>query len=261
MRKMSWTHYSKTIVIGVLLAVLLTTAGTAAAISFTGEAPDPADAGEEVTMEVTVEEPFTGQPNQWTLRGETDLENANWFIEVRDTGGSIVEQQEPGGDSVEQALNAEDGTTEVTIEVSGEIPEIDEEELNYENIDEERYTALELLRTDDGQTTLETWRSHRWQADSRHEEARQTLDDASDALEGVSDESIQADFDNAKAFYNQGDFDRAISLAEDAQTQAEQGGGGDQLLLIGGGLIVVLLLAGGGVYYYRSGEDDSYKLQ
>jgi hypothetical protein len=149
----------------------------------------------------------------------------------------------------------------VTIEVSGEIPEIDEEELNYENIDEERYTALELLRTDDGETTLETWRSHRWQADSRHEEARQALDDARNALEGVSDDNAQEDFSNAKAFYNQGDFDRAISLAEDAQTQAEQGGGDDQLLLIGGALVVVVLLAGGGVYYYRSGGDDSYKLQ
>ncbi len=85
--------------------------------------------------------------------------------------------------------------------------------------------------------------------------------DARNALEGVSDDNAQEDFSNAKAFYNQGDFDRAISLAEDAQTQAEQGGGDDQLLLIGGALVVVVLLAGGGVYYYRSGGDDSYKLQ
>ena len=253
---MSWTHYSKAITVGVLLAVALGAAGTALAadITVTNE-PEVGEAGDEVSMEVVIDDPHP--PSQWTLTGETELEDASWSIEVRDIDGSLIDEESIDGDSFSQEIDSEDRTDEITISVSGDIPEI--ETFDYENIDEEEYAVMHLQQ--DG-STIDNGeiRSHRWQG-SEHQEARQTLDSASAAVEDADDDDAREDLENAIAFYNQGDFDRAISLAESAESQAEQAGQTRQLLMIGGAVVALIVVAGGGYYYYRSRQEDTRKLQ
>lgn len=258
---MNLTHSSKGVAIAVLLAITVVMAGTAAAISVSGEMPEPAEEGTEVSMEVTVDSPMTDQPSEWNLVGETELENATWFVEVKDSAGeTISEQQSVEASEFTQALSSEAPVpSEITVRVSGQIPELGTEDLNYENMAAENYTVMTL--TQDGERTLEggEFISHRYVADSQHEEAREALDDASAAVEDSDSEAAADDLEDAIAFYNNGDFERAISLAEDAQSEAEEGG--LPLPLIGGAVVVVLLIVAGGVYYWRSQQTSEYKLQ
>lgn len=254
---MSWTHYSKVIALGVLLAVALGAAGTAVAadITITNE-PEVGEEGDEVSMEIVIDDPHP--PSQWALDGETELDDATWSIEMRDIDDNLIEERSVGGNSFSQNVDSDDRTDEITIQVSGEIPELDT--FDYEDIDAEEYTVMRLTQDgsliDGGEI-----RSHRWQANSEHQDARQALDSASAAVEDADDDDAREDLENAIAFYNQGDFDRAIDLAESAESQAEQAGQTRQLLMIGGAIVAVLVVLGGGFYYYRSRQQDTRKLQ
>jgi len=254
---MSSIHSSDLLVLGIVLAVVLGTAAPATAVSLSGDAPDATETGEEVTMEVTLTEPFDDS-NQWVLKGETELENANWEVEVLDVAGDEITRQGATGQSFEQELNSEDGVAEVIITVEGEVPELDA--FNYEDIEEEEYVAMELSRgVGDSETTLETYNAHRFTEDSN--EARQALDEASEAVEASGSEEAQTQFDNAVEAYNAGEFELAMNLAEEAQNNANEAGQTRQFLLVGGAAVVVVLVLGGAVYLYRSRQDDTYKLQ
>jgi hypothetical protein len=256
---MNLTHSSKGVAIAVLLAITVVMAGTAAAISVSGEMPEPAEEGTEVSMEVTIDSPMTDQPSEWNLVGQTELENATWFVEVKDSAGeTISEQQSVEASEFTQALSSEAPVpSEITVRVSGQIPELGTEDLNYEKMAAENYTVMTL--TQDGERTLKggEFRSHRYVADSKHKQAREAIDDASAVVEDA-DSTGAEDLDRAIAFYKNGDFDRAIELAEDAEQSADDG---LPVVLIGGAVVVVLLIVAGGVYYWRSQQTSGYKLQ
>ncbi len=258
---MNLTHSSKGVALAVLLAITVVMAGTAAAISVSGEMPEPAQEGTEVSMEVTVDSPMQDQPSDWTLVAETDLEDPTWFIEVRDgAGNTIEEKQSVEASEISQQLSEENRVpNKVIVRVSGVVPELTTEDLNYEDISAEKYTVMRLSQ--DGERTLEDgeYRSHRYDSDGQHEQAREALDDASEAVEGANNDAAAEDLDRAIAFYNNGDFQRAIDLAEDAEEKVDQGG--LPLPLIGGAVVVVLLIVAGGVYYWRSQQTSEYKLQ
>lgn len=254
MKEMSWTHSSKAVAIGVLLVVALGAAVPAAGITFDGEAPESTQTGEEVEMTVTIEEPFTDPlPNQWTLVGNTTLENAQWTITAEDNTGEVVTRS----DTNEIDLNSEDGITSVTVELRGEVPEMTEGDFNYESQEEENYLAMELLRaTESGNSQLgddARWTAHRYTEGSQT--ARQAIDDARDA--GASGEDI----DRAISLYNSGEFDTAEDLANEAEQNQQSSEQTQSLLLFGAAGVVVIALLGGGYYVYQQRSRDTNKLQ
>jgi len=254
MKEMSWTHSSKAVAIGVLLVVALGAAVPAAGITFDGEAPESTQTGEEVEMTVTIEEPFTDPlPNQWTLVGNTTLENAEWTITAEDNTGEVVARS----DTNELALNSEDGIVSVTVELRGEVPEMTEGDFSYENREEENYLAMELLRaTESGNSQLgddARWTAHRYTEGSQA--ARQAIESAEDS--GASGDNLQ----QAIQAYNNANFELAQDLASDAESGAESEEQTQSLLLFGAAGVVVIALLGGGYYLYQQRSRDTNKLQ
>jgi hypothetical protein len=258
MMKMSWTHSSKAVAIGVLLVVALGAAGPASGITFDGESPDSTQVGEEVEMQVTIEEPFTDPlPNEWTLVGNTSLENAEWTITAEDNTGEVVARSGDSGNPNDITLDSEEGIVSVTVELRGQVPEMEQGDFNYESREEEGYLAMELLRnTSAGNSQIgdeARWTAHRYTEGSQA--ARQAIESAQDS--GASGDKIQ----QAIQAYNNANFKLAQDLASDAESGAESEEQTQTLLLFGGAAVVVILLAGGGYYVYQQQSRDTNKLQ
>jgi hypothetical protein len=246
MMKMSWTHSSKTVALGILLVVALGAAGTAAAVSFSADDPEASQVGETVEYQIEMSEVFIDQPDQWTLEAETDLGNASWQIVATDVSGEEVARSETG----EIDLNSEDGVDTVTIEVQGDVPSISE--YNYADPEAENYLLVGLSQADG--PSLQQWEAHRYTEGSQ--EARQAIDEAADRVGEDSN-----DLDSAIALYNSGDFEQATSEAESIREDAESQQQTQQLLLLGGGAVLVLALLGGGYYVYQGRKQNTNKLQ
>ena len=259
---MSWTHSSKAVALGVLLAVAVTTAGIAGAVSFEGNAPESAEAGEEITVEVTMEDLFAEQPDSWTLQADTELENPDWTLEVRDPAGDEVVRQDIANESITQDLSVDNNHVEVFITVEGTVPEMSTDTFNYENVEQENITTLELSQVvEDGTSQLEggVWTTHRYNQESQ--EARQAIDNATTAVEEANSEDANKRLTEAITFYNNGEFASAIEAANDAQDTAESEGETQQLLIMLGAVVLLVAILGGGFYYWRQSQQDTSKLQ
>ncbi|MFC7059721.1 hypothetical protein [Halovenus salina] len=242
---MSWIRSSKAVAAVVLLVVALGAVGTAAAVSFSADDPEAAEVGETVSFQVEMTDVFEDQPNEWTVGANTDLEDADWQIIATDVSGEEVSRS----DSSELQVSSEDGVNAVTVEVEGTVPDISS--YSYENRENEEYQVLEIEQADG--PSLEEWRAHRYTAESQ--EARNTIDEASEAVDS------QSTLDNAISAYNSENFENAIDLAEQAQNDAEGEQQLQQYLLFGGAALVVLLVAGGGYYFYQQRQQDNSKLR
>lgn len=242
---MSWIHSSKSVAAVVLLVVALGAVGTASAVTFSADNPESAEVGETITFEVEMTEVFQDQPNEWTIDASTDLEDVSWQIIAEDVSGEEVTRSDSG----ELQVSSDDGVDSVTVEVQGTVPEMSS--FDYENIEEEEYQVLAVSQADG--PTLEEWQAHRYTEESQ--EARQTIDDASDSV-GSED-----DLSNAISAYDSQDFDNAIDLAEDAQSEAEGQQQTQQYLIFGGAALVVLLVLGGGYFAYQRTKQDRSKLR
>jgi hypothetical protein len=251
--KMSWIHSSKGVVLGVLFAVSLATVGTAAAVSISGSPPGASAVGEEVSMNVTIAEPFQDAPEQWTLRGDTGLDNASWTVTTLQQGRTVA-TNEYGGGSFQQDLSIDSGTTEVEITVVGEVPNLTE--FDYDDRAVENYTAVEISRVVEGNAnSLQSWEVHRYTDQSR--QARQAIAEGEAALANSSSSDAQNALENAKINYGNEEWESAIENAEDAQDKAS---GGLPLIPILG-VVVLIAVAVGAVFYLRSQEDSGHKLQ
>jgi len=253
---MSWIRSSKTVAAVALLAIALLAAGTVTAIEFDGESPESTQVGEEVSMEVEITEPFADPlPSQWTLEGDTELNNADWTIVARDNTDDIVARS----DTNELQLNADDSVVSVTVEIRGEVP--DGIEFNYENPDAENYKVVELLRQTDAGTERVAdeaiWEAHRFTAESQ--EARTAIDEAAQSVEEAN--SGEDELDSAISAYNNANFDLAIDLADEAESTAEGSEQTTQFLLLGGAVVVLTAVVGGGFYVYRQRQRDTNKLR
>ena len=243
---MSWTHSSKLLALGVLLALALGVAGTAAAVSFTDDGvPDEAEVGETETVTVVMEDPFEGQPDEWTVAAETELDDATVSITAESPADTY---RESGDGAAEMTIAAEDGINTVEIEATGEVPAIST--YDYENPAQENFVALSI--SDNG-ATLEEWSVHRFTESSK--EARQKIDEAS---EKVDDED---ELTTAISLYNSEDFDQSIVEAENVIEDAESEEQTQQLLIYGGIAVVLIAIVGGGVYVYQQRQQDTNKLQ
>jgi hypothetical protein len=256
---MSWTHSSRGAILGVLLAISLMAVGTAAAISVSGTAPAPAENGTEVTMTTTVQEPFDDAPDQWTLQGETELENATWTVEAYNQRGTVVNQQITSGSNVSQDLNFDNDATRVNVTVTGTVPDLTT--FDYEDRSTENYTVMSLTQAN-GDAIDRTWNAHRYTNGSQS--AREAIDEAAAAVDEADGNAGQEDLDQAISAYNAGNFENAISLADDAQSTAEENTSDDSglpIALIAGVIVVLLIVVGGGIYYWKSQQENTSRLQ
>jgi len=253
---MSWIHSSEGVALALLLVVSLAAAGTAAAVTISGESPDATEVGEDVSMTITIEEPFADAPDQWTLRGESELEEASWTVTTLEQGRTVA-TNDYGSQTFEQELDIENGTTTVEITVEGTVPGM--ETFNYDNVEAEQFAVASIGRTTGGNVnTLQSWEIRRFTADSNR--ARQAIAEAEQAVQGSDSQEARNLLNDAKAFYANEEFDRAVDNAQQAQERAERAESGLPLIPIAAAVVVLVVLVAGGLYY-RSQQQSDYKLQ
>ncbi|MFW5937928.1 MAG: hypothetical protein ACOCSN_03210 [Halanaeroarchaeum sp.] len=267
---MSSSRYSR--LAGLFLAVALVVgavAGTAIAIETSNEdVPDEAEAGEKITVSFTLTELYRNpELTEWTLGGETELENATWTIEHKDDVGNTVNVTQVDGQNVSAGpFQANGDVDELQVEVTGTVPEPE----NFTYPEDESFLVAELAQERQGGTNndIGTWSAHHYtqqskQAKDKIREAEEAIQSAEDA--GASSSNAQDKVENAIEFYQSGPngFDNAISNAENAIEEAESAESNaksaqqrNQLLMYGGIGLVVVLLVGGGFYWYRQQGDD-----
>jgi len=246
--------------LGVLLAVALVTvaAGTAVALTVDGGPPEPAQTGSTVSMTATIQQPFSGDaPSNYTLQGETELENASFTVIALNQQNETVNRVDSDGPTFELPLTLDNGAVRVEVEINdGEVPELDS--FNYRDKSVENYTALRLERASNGATTdIVTYQSHRFTEASL--EAREAIDNASALIDSDSSSEAREKLNQSISAYDAENFENAVSLAREAQ-DAAGGSGGLPVALIGGAIVALLVIVGAALYVRRSGGDD-YKLQ
>jgi hypothetical protein len=249
-------------VLAVAVLLLSAVAVPVAAVSVAEEdVPSDSEVGTQVSATITLNELYQNpQLEQWRLSGETDLQNVTWTMVYYDQTGAKVSQESVDGQNVTGSqISADDGVSEVEVTVTGTVPAV--EEYTYDPEEEFLFAALSQTREGGSSNAIDSWATHHYTADSR--EAREAIDSAGSALEDVSNEDAQGDYESAVDAYEAGNFDNAITLAERAEEKAnsaEQSQQTTQLILMGvGGLLVVGLLVGG-VLYWRSQQDSYDKL-
>jgi hypothetical protein len=260
MGKMSWIRSSKGATLVALFALLLAAAGPAGALTVTdGTDFTESRVGTTVSTTVVIEDPFTDQPDEWTLRGSTELENVSWTVTVLDQGNQINETVY-GSQTFEQRLSLDNGGDEVEIALTGDTPAVG----TYSYEPPQTYTLWELVAvTGSSESTLNATSIHHYTNDSR--EARNAIDNATMAInESGGNPEAQDTLNSSISSYDNDNFGNAIDLANEAQNQAEQAEQSEQqtqTLLLAGAALVVLVLIGGGVYYWRANQGPDTKLQ
>jgi cobalamin biosynthesis Mg chelatase CobN len=248
------------IALAIALVCLVAVSGTATALSVTTtDVPSETEVGDDVSTTLTVEDPFTDQPDEWTLEGETELENVSWVVTVTDQGDQ-VNQEVYDGSSFTHDLTKSDGGDQVAVEVSGTAPEIE----NYSYAPEETYTlaALSTVQGDNVQE-IESWSVHHFTNESQH--ARTTIAEAETLVNQTGPGAgAQRSIEQAISSYNTGNFENAISNADDATAaakSAKQSQEQSQMLFMGGAGLAAVVVLGGGIYYWRSRQQTYDKLR
>lgn len=226
---MSWSRSSKLGLVLLSVLVLFAAVGVASAVSVEDEqAPEEAEVSEEVTVTVELQDLFA-QESSWNLNGQTQLQDAQWTIELYQ-GDELLDTRESSGNQPDQIL-FEEGVTDadrVVVTITGTVPGVtDVEGGEYTYEERETFLAGEVVQIVDGDVNrLSQLNTHHYTAESR--EARTALDDADDAIQSASTDTSDAEstFDEAVTAYNDGNFDEAVSLAEDAQSQAQSSSDG-----------------------------------
>lgn len=248
---MSWIRSSETLVIslGLIIVLALGAVGTAAAIELTEtDVPDELEVGEETTVGVTIEDPYADVSGEYELSATTEFESGQ--VQISATTPSGDSNTASGGDSLTVA--PADEIEEITVEATGTVPDIGSNDgaYSYENPEQEQFTALDI-DTDNG--PVGTVSVDRFTENSQ--QARGLIDEAVSAA-GEDATSVQS----AISLYDSGEFDQAITQAQDVIDE-EGGSGSSPLPLIVGGAVVVIGLAGGGYYLYTQRQQDTHKLQ
>ena len=260
MIRMSWIRSSKGTTLVALLALLLAVAGPAGALTLTDETDfTESRVGETVSTTVVIEDPFTDQPDEWTLRGTTELTNVSWVVTVRQQGNQ-VNQSQYSDQTFEEPLALENNGDEVEISLTGDTPAVE----SYSYDPPQNYVLWELVAiTGNSESTLNATSVHHYTNDS--DDARNAIDDAVAAInESGGNAEAQDTLNSSISSYDNGNFQNARDLASDAQNQAEsaqQSQQQTQTLIYAAVGLVVLALVGGGIYYWRSNQGPESKLQ
>jgi hypothetical protein len=259
MTKTNWSRFSSLLL---ALLVLGSVAAPVAAVSVGDTTvPDEGEVGTQVEATVTLTELYQNPTlQQWQLEGETELRDVTWSLSYIDqTGATVAREEFDGQNFTSSAVAAADGTAEVRVRVTGTVPPV----ASYSYDPEQTFVFLSLTQAREGGNTnaIDTWESHYFTADS--DQARTALDDAQRAISaanaaGANVGEAQNTFDQAVNAYESENFDLAVELATEAQSQADSAQQSRQTLQLAlyavGGLVVVGLLVGG-FLYWRSQQD------
>ena len=258
---MNSIHYFRATVALLCVVGLVTIAGTAGAftVSPAGTVPNETAVGSEVSVTYVIEDPYDGPPNEYTLEGETELENVSWTVEVFDQGDS-VDQTTYGNQSFSQPMDrdGDQNGDEVRITLEGTVPPVE----NYTYEPRENYSLVEFARvTGSNENEFRNDSAHHYTEQSR--EARQAIDDAGTAIDEAGGNSEAENLrTGAISAYENDNFENAISLANQARNTAEEAQQSQQttqtLLYAAGAVVLVLLLGGGGYYAYSQSQADDY---
>ncbi len=263
MTRTNWSRFSRVALVALL--VLAGAAVPAAAVSVSEEqVPDSAQVDSQVTASVRLTELYRNpQLEQWSLAGETALQNVTWTVTYIDQTGAKVGQESFDGQEFDGAqIAASDGTSEVRVQVRGTVPDVRE----YTYDPRQTFNAMELSQTREGgsSTEIDRWEVHHYTPESQS--ARQALDEARSAIQGASGaDTAEAErsFQNAVEAYESGEFGLATNLATEATERANSAKQSRQTFQLAmyavGGLVVVGLLAGG-FLYWRSQQETYDRL-
>ncbi|MFP4531017.1 MAG: hypothetical protein ACLFNC_06980 [Halodesulfurarchaeum sp.] len=259
---MNSSHFSKLAIVAVLLAVVA--AGPAAAVDVSGsDVPEDAEVNSTVDVTYTFEELYTNY-DQWQLAGETELESVTWTVTTYDVGGTELNQQQYNAQSFSHQIVKSDDVAEVTVRLEGTVPE--REDWSYEPAQSLTLADFSETQESGSENDLRTFDLRPYTEESQA--ARTAIDDAQAAIEdaesaGVNVEEASGGLENAISAYDNGNFENAQDLAEDALNAAESAQQSSQrtstLLLIGGVVLVLAILAGL-VYWYLSNRETYDKL-
>lgn len=267
---MNWNHSSEfTAVVAAVWLLLAAVAVPAAAVSVDGNAvsvPEEGRVGTQVTGTVTLTNLYREPAReQWELTGRTELRSVTWVVEYVDQTGAKTGQDEFTGQQLSGVtLRADDGVSEVRVQVTGTVPPV--EEFSYDP--PQRFLLLSLTQGQAGGASagIDAWHTHHYTNES--DRVRGVLDEANDSIAaaeaaGGSTATASESFESAVDAYENRNFDNAERLAERASGEAESAQGSAEtrrLLLYGGGAAVVVVAVVGGVLYWRSNREEYDKL-
>ncbi|GGL27413.1 hypothetical protein GCM10009037_08740 [Halarchaeum grantii] len=259
---MNSSRYSSLALAALLaLSVLAVPAG---AVSVDGTAPPSAQVGSQQTATYTFTDLYE-EYDTWTLRGSTELTQVTWTVTLYDQTGAKIAQHSPTGQSFEQQVQASEDVNKVTVRVEGTVPAV--EEYSYEPA--QQLTVAEFTQAQQGGSASMIGEAHTTRPYTESsQEARTAIEDAQSAIEsaqsaGASVSEATSLVENAISAYNAGNFENAISLASQAEQQAESAASSAQTqrwLFIGAGVVVALLVIGGGVWWYLRQRDTYDRL-
>lgn len=253
----------------VLVALALLVVASAAAVPAGAAAvgsenvPDDAQVGSQVTATVTLTELYREpQLEEWQVTGRTAMTNATWTVVLYDQTGSKVSQASNDGATLNATtVSTADGTAEVEVRVTGTVPPV--RSYSYDPAQEFSVVTLTQGRPGGSSTSLGEWRATHYTGESR--EARDALDAARETIAATDADTSDAEstFDRAVDAYEGGNFDNAVGLAGDAESQANaaaQSSRTVELALYGAGALVLLGVVAGAVIWYRNRGDSYDKL-
>lgn len=233
---MSWNLSSRRALAAVVVLGLLAAVGVAGAVSVAHvDAPDEAEVNSTVTAVVELDDLYANE-SEWELEGFTHLRNATWTVEHYQRDSLEATEEYDGTSFIHGPIDQRDSDAPdlIRVEVTGEVP-VPDEHVYGEN---ETFTAIDLLQVyDDGVewNVIDTWEAVHYSQASRDAEAaldaaNATIEEEREAGSDVSE--AESTFSDAVSAYESGDHDQAISLAEDAEQQAQEGasdsdGGGE----------------------------------
>ncbi len=254
---MNWNRCSELLVSALaLLLVASLIAVPVAAISASADGvPDRQQVGEERRATFTLTDLYEDGSQEFTLRGETELEAANWRVRFVQLNGDTTSETFSGS-SFETTVSAADNVERVEVRVTGEAPEV--ENFTYDPAQNFEFARLAKV-VGDNVNTVDSWDVVHYTSESA--EARETIDAAAGAVEDANSQQAEEQLNRAIRAYGSGDFELATDLASDAEAtaqQSQQSSQTTQLLIFGAiGVVALALVVGGALYLRgRSGPSD-----
>ncbi|WP_277555217.1 tetratricopeptide repeat protein [Halobaculum limi] len=242
-----------------VIALLLAAVAPAAAVSVgQTDVPEEGEVGSQVTATVTLTELYDTYET-WQLAGSTGLQDVTWTVTFVNQAGNQVRQESFDGQNFSGAtVDINEGTAEVRVRVTGTVPEIEE----YSYDPQQSFTLFALDQTREGGTSnaLSNVSAAQYTGDSQ--EAREALESARSAIDAAGNpDTAEESFASAVNAYEAGNFDNAVTLAERAETEANQAESSQQqtqLIIYGVAAVVVLALVAGGVFLFLRSRDSGY---